>query len=110
MAWQKKQNREIALGAVRSEMRKNGFVPQRQSARTALAVLNEIALSDPGTRASWWYLNCSDNELTLFIRDWKKWCISQRGNDRTSIALSGSIVTVDLKPETLLAKISGRLP
>jgi hypothetical protein len=73
MAWLKKQNREIALGAVRSRMRASGLYPERQSGKTALTFIDEIAREAPETRAAKWYVSATDNEICLFIRDWKKW-------------------------------------
>jgi hypothetical protein len=73
MAWQKKQNREIAIGAVRSKMRSDGLYPERQTAKTALAVLDDISRVESEKRYAIWYKECTDNEITLFIRDWNLW-------------------------------------
>lgn len=74
MAWLKKQNRGIALSAVRSEMRKLGLYPERQSSQTALHIIDEITRKDPETRAAKWYALATDNEICLFIKEWRAWC------------------------------------
>lgn len=113
MAWQKKQNREIAIGAVRSEIRKQGFIAERQSARTALAVLNEIALRNPELRASSWYLNCTDNEICLFVRDWNTWAKKAMREARepantTCTGLATPRDTAILTQEMLILEVTGR--
>lgn len=65
-----KERRQIALGAVRATLRKQGRDPRNESAATAHEVLDEIAAQDRSLVASDWYLNATQQQLNLFYNDW----------------------------------------
>lgn len=69
----KKEMRETAIGAARSQARRNGCRPENLSAKEALGVLDDIYRVDPQVVASIWYGNASDNQIKLFCREWNAW-------------------------------------
>jgi hypothetical protein len=69
--------REMAIRATRSQARKQGIEPLEMTADQALAVLDDIARSEPDLVASHWYHSASDAQITLFKSDWKRWVASQ---------------------------------
>jgi hypothetical protein len=64
--------RQIAIGAARSQMKKMGIDPKTETSSDALTVLDDIARCEPNLIASKWYNKASDNQITLFKRDWTK--------------------------------------
>ena len=68
----KNEQRRVALGAVRSQMRRVGINPKTASSDSAYAVMDDLARSEPNLIASIWYLDASDNQVKLFIREWNK--------------------------------------
>jgi hypothetical protein len=65
--------RKIALGAVRSEFRRQGRQPQFQLATSALAVLDDLLRSEPDLIASQWYDKASEAQIKLFSKEWNAW-------------------------------------
>jgi hypothetical protein len=65
----KKQQRQIAIRAARSQLRKNCA---DLTVANAAAVLDDMARSQPQLIASIWY-NCADGrQWSLFDREWRK--------------------------------------
>lgn len=64
------EQRQIALGAVRSQLRTWDLDPLTESAQDALKTLDDIARTEPKLIASIWYLQASDNQIALFIKEW----------------------------------------
>lgn len=62
--------RQIALGAVRSELRRQGRNPQTVSAESAYAVLDNLFRSEPRLLAAQWYDTASDKERSKFFKEW----------------------------------------
>jgi len=69
----RKELRQIALGAVRSELRKQGRSPQAVDANVAYAVLDNIFRTDKQSLAAVWYDTASDNDRNKFFREWEKY-------------------------------------
>lgn len=65
----KAEQRRIAIGAVRSEMRRYGEDPKAQTAERALIVLDDIARQFQGIAAQW-YIDASKNQINLFKKEW----------------------------------------
>lgn len=65
------QQREIALGATRSEARRQHFDVDTLSANDALAILDDLLRKEPDLIASKWYAQASDNQIKSFKREWK---------------------------------------
>ena len=67
--------REIALGAVRSQCRKNGFDPAELDANEALKVLDDFIRTWEmnGTYAQNFAYHASDHQIELFKQDWENW-------------------------------------
>jgi len=66
----KAEQRRIAIGAVRSEMRRYGEDPKAQTAERALIVLDDIARQHQGIAAQW-YMSASSNQIRLFKKEWE---------------------------------------
>lgn len=67
------EKRSIALGAVRSQLRRLGIpIDQSVSFDNVLGVLNDLYLSEPDLIASQWYITASDYQITQLRRDWKR--------------------------------------
>jgi hypothetical protein len=64
--------RQIALGAVRSELRRQGVDPQTVSAESAYAVVDNLYRTDPQLLVSIWYDKASQAERNWFIKEWGK--------------------------------------
>ena len=62
----------MALGAVRSELRKQGQQPTAKEGDEALAVLDNIYRIDRTVLASYWYATATQTELNRFVKEWKK--------------------------------------
>ena len=76
--------RQIAIGAARSQLRRQhelaveyctaagvALASQAPDADAALAVLDDIARSDPTLLASVWYRKASARQIALFRKEWK---------------------------------------
>ncbi len=73
-----KYMRGVALGAARAQARKQGIEPVDMTSEDALAILDDIARSEPSLVASQWYRDeASANQIKLFHQDWRKWVASQ---------------------------------
>jgi hypothetical protein len=76
LAWKKPVNkseqRQIALGAARSYLRRQGIEPLRASVDDAFAALDDLARRDGDLVASCWYTAMSKNQERLFVRDWNR--------------------------------------
>lgn len=68
----KQQQREIAIGAARAELRRAGIDPATVDGRAALFCLDDLARVEPGLIASLWYADASTAQIRLFLREWKK--------------------------------------
>ena len=66
-----KEQREIAAGAARSQLRKMGFELKNATADSAFATLDDMTRTEPNLIASKWYLNASENQFKLFESEWK---------------------------------------
>lgn len=64
--------RQTALGAVRSEIRHNGYKVKDYTSVQALAVLDDMARQYPNLTACQWYINASNNQIKLFEKEWGK--------------------------------------
>jgi len=65
--------REIALGAVRSYLRKMDIDPTTIDGDRALQSLNDLAMLSTATIAGHFGHFASLNQLDLFVRDWNHW-------------------------------------
>lgn len=66
------EQRDIALGAARSQLRRMGKDPQLVEAHVALRVLDDLLRSEPALIASQWYDQASDHQIALFCREWHR--------------------------------------
>src|SRR5258708_3262267 len=66
-------NREIALGAVRSQSRRIGIDPRTLTADDAWGILDDLNGAEPELQASRWYRSSTIAQRTLFFREWKRW-------------------------------------
>ena len=66
------EQRDIALGAARSQIRQMGKDPQVCEAQVALRVLADMLRTDPDLIASQWYDRASDYQIALFCREWHR--------------------------------------
>jgi hypothetical protein len=69
----KSEARRVAIGAVRSELRRHKENPVIVSALDAEKVLDDIARQDSQLIASIWYREASDAQIKLFRREWNVW-------------------------------------
>jgi hypothetical protein len=69
----KAEMRRLAIGAIRSEARRQGVAPESLSADAALRMLDDLYRIDPEIIASIWYGEASDNQITLFKQEWRRW-------------------------------------
>lgn len=74
MKIKKLSERSIAIGAIRSEARRQKRDPNLLSAGVALLMLDDLARSSPELVASQWYKAATDRQIRLFAREWKTWC------------------------------------
>lgn len=72
----KAQQRDIAMGAVRSHLRMVGIDPRKASINQTESALNELMLYNPKLIAAQWYANSSKRQWLLWKTEWRKW---QRG-------------------------------
>jgi len=73
MRMNKTEQRRIALGAARVQLRRLGvsidpFVPFKD----VLAVLDDLHRAEPNLIASQWYAQASDHQIQLLRREWKQ--------------------------------------
>lgn len=73
--------RSIALGAARARLKRAGIDPMEATADGALNALDDALREAPGLVAAQWYANATDNQLTLFVREWRKWQRQQKERD-----------------------------
>ncbi len=67
------EKRSIALGAVGSQLRHLGTIPDRSVPfDDVLKVLDDLHRSEPDLIASEWYAHASEYQITLLRRDWKR--------------------------------------
>jgi hypothetical protein len=67
------EQRQLALGAARSLLRKQGRNVFTASVLDAHQVLDDFACQYPACMVSCWYRTASEFELALFYRDWDVW-------------------------------------
>lgn len=65
--------REIALGAVRSYLRKMDIDPVSVTGEQAYQSLFDLAAIDETTVAGHFARYSSVNQLNLFVKDWNRW-------------------------------------
>jgi hypothetical protein len=68
-----KQQRDMALGAARSQLRHGGDDPKSCAFERAWAALDEVYRSEPSTVAGQWYVRSSDAQVAAFRREWEQW-------------------------------------
>jgi hypothetical protein len=79
-----REKRSLALGAVRSQLRRmglsleDGTVPFEQ----VLAVLDDLSRAEPDLVASQWYRQASDHQISTLRREWAGSCAA-RGTRQT---------------------------
>lgn len=64
------EQRRIALGAVRSQMRSTGTDPRTAPFDQAWETLDAIYRSDPTLVAAQWYIGSSESQVRTFKREW----------------------------------------
>ena len=64
------QQRLIAIGTARLELRRKGDDPGAVDGRHALWVLADLRQTEPDLPASQWYTAASEDEIALFVREW----------------------------------------
>lgn len=64
---------KIAIGATRSEMRRQGRSPHQHDADEAVLVLDDLSRSEPDLLASIWYSRASDEQIKRFKAAWGRW-------------------------------------
>ena len=65
------QQRQTAQRAARSEARRLGYDMAALDSQAALAILDDMARTEPDLVASQWHTAASDNQISLFMREWK---------------------------------------
>jgi hypothetical protein len=71
--------RALALGAVRSQLRSMSFDPVTVSAEDAHRVLDDLARHCPDLVACQWYASASSYQMQLFYVEWERW---RRGQEQ----------------------------
>ena len=66
----KSEMRKITAQAARSELRHNRLAPTLENAEL---VIDDLARREPDLIASIWWKGASDNQITLFRREWRRW-------------------------------------
>ena len=67
------EQRSIALGAARSQLRHMGFsLESSVPFDNVLCVLDDLNRSEPELIASQWYAHASGYQITLLRRDWNR--------------------------------------
>lgn len=69
---------ELAVGAVRSQLRSMGVDPETVSPSDAHAVLDDLSRSEPELVVCQWYQAVDDRQLTRFYTMWQEWLDEQR--------------------------------
>jgi hypothetical protein len=69
----KSEQRQIALGAARSYLRRQGIDPVTVSASAAFAALDDLERIAGDTMSSRWYASMNRNQERLFKSEWRKW-------------------------------------
>lgn len=72
------EQREIAMGAARAWLRRNGAEPSEFDYGKAFNALDELAQINPNTIAAQWYLNDNANQTKLFRQEWRRWRAKER--------------------------------
>ena len=85
----KQEQREIAIGAVRSELRRAGVRPELVDWAGAFRVLDDLLRVEPTLIASRWYALATDNQLRLFKQEWERWRQSAWSADGSLISIPG---------------------
>jgi len=67
------EKRRIAVGATRSEARRNNFDPAKLTAEDAIKVLDDLSQKEPDLIACQWYTSASERQMKMFKRDWNNW-------------------------------------
>ncbi len=68
-----KEKRSIALGAVRSQLRRMEVTIDRSVPfDDVLRVLDDLHRAEPDLVASQWYANASENQIRLLRREWRR--------------------------------------
>lgn len=67
------EQRAIALGAVRSQLRCMQLDPLAMSAEDAHVIVDDIARQWPDLVVSQWYRSASSYQMQLFYAEWKQW-------------------------------------
>jgi hypothetical protein len=67
----RREMRKIAIGAVRSEIRRRDLGPVLQ-ASDAFRILDDLWRQERDLVASQWYITCSDTEYRSFCREWTR--------------------------------------
>lgn len=65
------EQRKIALGAARSQLRNQGILPRTASFDQAWNALDVLYKLDNTTVAAQWYINASEPQIRLFRKEWK---------------------------------------
>jgi hypothetical protein len=68
----KKEQREITLGAIRSELRKSDQDLSNVNFKTVQEVLDNIYRTDARCVAAQWYINATDNQWNLLKHEIKQ--------------------------------------
>ena len=69
----KAEQRSIALGAARSQLRRMGFsIDPFLPFQDVLAVLDDLNRAEPDLIASQWYDQANDHQIQLLRREWKQ--------------------------------------
>jgi hypothetical protein len=72
------QQRVVALSIARYQLRQLHVNLLEASAQDAHDVLDDYARRYPELVVSQWYRTASENELSSFYRDWRRWQKQQR--------------------------------
>src|SRR6266705_5487089 len=73
------EKRQIALRAARAQLRTLGIDPQKTASfQDILAVLDDLARSEPDLVASQWYTASTNHQIAALRRDWHAWLREQR--------------------------------
>jgi hypothetical protein len=78
------EQRQLALGAVRSYLRGMRIDPMTVTAADAFVCLDELFHIEPDTLVSQWYWVSSDQQHRLFCREWRQWQVQQQQQQRVS--------------------------
>lgn len=65
-----KELRQIAAGAVRAEIRRQGRNPGDVTAQAAWEILDNLNRTEPNLEASRFYRECNYKQQNLFFKEW----------------------------------------